>query len=282
MKAALALILLAAPLFVMTATAQEPSRVLALGGAVTEIAYALGQGDRLIGRDSTSTFPPEAQALPDLGYLRALSPEGVLSVGPDLILADADAGPPQAVAAIEAASVRFVRLPSEETPEGVAAKIRAVAGALDRAEAGEALARRVEGEIRAAAAAAQAGPHPRAIFLLSTEGGRLMAAGEGTGAEAMLRLAGARNALEGFAGYKPVSPEAVLTAAPEVVVMMDRGGSHGGDAAAIFALPGLAGTPAAEAQALVKMDGLFLLGFGPRTGAAVAALHEALTAPHGG
>lgn len=111
-----------------------------------------------------------------------------------------------------------------------------------------------------------------------------MAAGDGTGAEAMLRLAGARNAPEGFAGYKhkPVSPEAVLTAAPEVVVMMDRGGSHRGDAVAIFAQPGLARTPAAEAQALVKMDGLFLLGFGPRTGAAVAALPEALTALHGG
>lgn len=259
------------------ATAHAPERVIAIGGSVTEIVFALGAGDRLVGRDSTSTFPVEARALPDFGYMRALSPEGVLAVGPDLILADADAGPPEAVAAIEASAVPFLRLPSERSAEGVAARIRAVAAALDEAEAGAALAAEVEGEIRAAAARGAAEPAPRrAIFLLSVEGGRLMAAGADTGADAMLRLAGAENALEGFAGYKPVSAEAVLGAAPEVVVMMDRGGDHGATPEAIFALPGLVGTPAAERQALVRMDGLFLLGFGPRTGAAVTALHDAI------
>ncbi len=253
-----------------------PERVLAIGGAITEIVYALGQQDRLIGRDSTSTFPPEARALPDLGYMRALSPEGVLSAGPDLILADADAGPPEAVAAIEAASVPYVEVPSDESPEGVAEKIRVVAGALGVPEEGAALAGRVEAAIRAAMQAA-APTHPRAIFLLSVEGGRLMAAGSGTGAEAMLRLAGAENALTGFDGYKLVSAEAVLEAAPEVVVMMDRDGDHGAAAGTVFALPGLAGTPAAEAGRLVKMDGLFLLGFGPRTAEAVTALRRALS-----
>lgn len=258
------------------ASEAEGDRVLAIGGAVTEIVYALGEGDRLIGRDSTSTFPPEATALPDLGYMRALSPEGVLSVGPDLILADADAGPPEAVAAIEAASVPFVEVPAEESAAGVAARIRTVAHALGVDEAGETLAARVEAEIRAAEQAAAVETPRRAIFVLSVEGGRLMAAGEGTGADAMLRLAGAENALSGFEGYKPVSAEAVLAAAPEVVVMMDRAGSHGADAETVLSVSGLAGTPAAEAGALVRMDGLFLLGFGPRTGAAVAELHRAL------
>lgn len=274
---ALALALLAAG----GATAAEAGRVLAIGGSVTEIVYALGQGGRLVARDSTSTYPAEAAALPDVGYMRALSPEGVLSTGPDLILADADAGPPEAVAAIRAASVPYVEVPSEESAAGVGAKIRVVAGALGDAAAGEALATQVEGAITAAAARGAAEPaRRRAIFLLSVEGGRLMAAGEGTGADAMLRLAGAENALGGFHGYKLVSAEAVLAAAPDAVVMMDRGGGgHGATAAQVFALAGLAGTPAAEAGALVTMDGLFLLGFGPRTAAAVDALHAALYAP---
>ena len=156
-----------------------PERVLAIGGSITEIVYALGQSDRLIGRDSTSTWPPEALALPDLGYMRALSPEGVLSVAPDLILADVDSGPPEAVAAIEAASVAYVEVPSDESPEGVARKIEVVADALGVPAEGAALAGRVEAEIRAAADA-PAPTHPRAIFLLSVEGGRLMAAGGGT------------------------------------------------------------------------------------------------------
>ena len=152
-----------------------------------------------------------------------------------------------------------------------------MAHALGVDDAGEALAERIEGEIRRAEAAAAAVPERRrAIFLLSVEGGRLMAAGDGTGADAMLGLAGAENALAGFEGYKPVSAEAVLAAAPEVVVMMDRGDGHAAATEQVFALPGLAGTPAAAAGALVRMDGLFLLGFGPRTAAAVDALHQAL------
>lgn len=152
-----------------------------------------------------------------------------------------------------------------------------VADALGVEAAGRALAAEVEGNIRAAEAKAAAVPERRrAIFLLSVEGGRLMAAGAGTGADAMLALAGAENALTGFDGYKPVSAEAVLAAAPEVVVMMDRGGDHGASAAEVFALPGLTGTPAAATGALVRMDGLFLLGFGPRTPEAIVALHRAL------
>lgn len=265
------------------AAAADPARILSIGGSITEIVYALGQGDRLVGRDSTSTFPPEAQALPDLGYMRALSPEGVLSAAPDLILADADAGPPEAVAAIRAASVPYVEVPSDESAPGVAAKIRRVAEALGTPAAGETLATQVETAIEAAAASGAAELEKRrAIFLLSVEGGRLMAAGEGTGADAMLHLAGAENALSGFRGYKPVSAEAVLAAAPDAVVMMDRAGEHGATPEEVFALSGLAGTPAAEAGALIRMDGLFLLGFGPRTGAAVEALHAALYAPDHG
>ena len=250
--------------------------MLAIGGSVTEIVYALGQGDRLIGRDSTSTFPPEALALPDLGYMRALSPEGVLSVGPDLILADADAGPPEAVAAMKAASVAFVEVPSNESAAGVAAKIRTW-----RTRSGSTTpARRWPSGSR---------PNP------PSEGCRRRGAGAATGdlpafrrgraadgrrrghrADAMLGLAGAENALAGFEGYKPVSAEAVLAAAPEVVVMMDRGDGHATAPEQVFALPGLAGSPAAAAGALVRMDGLFLLGFGPRTAAAVDALHQAL------
>lgn len=263
--------------------AAEPSHILALGGSVTEIIYELGQQDRLIARDSTSTFPPEALSLPDVGYLRTLSPEGVLSVGPDLILAEPDAGPPEAVAALTSASVPFVVLPKAQDAAGVIGRIHAVAEALGMKAQGDALAARVEAEIAAAVAlgAAEA-PKKKVMFVLSAQGGRLLAAGSGTAADAMLRLAGAENVMAGFEGYKPVSDEAVVAAAPEVVVMMDRGDHSTPDAATLFALPALAATPAAETRALVQMDGLFLLGFGPRTGQAIAALHAAIYPAIGG
>ena len=95
----------------LPARAATPSRVLCLGGALTEIVFGLGLGARLIARDTTSTYPPEALALPDVGYLRALSPEGVLSVGPDLILAEHDAGPAEVVEVLRKSGVPWIEVP---------------------------------------------------------------------------------------------------------------------------------------------------------------------------
>src|SRR5690554_4553900 len=89
----------------------EAGRVVSLGGAVSEIVVALGQGGRLVARDTTSTWPEAVAALPDVGYLRQLSPEGLISVAPDLILAEEGAGPPEAVEVLRAAAIPFVTIP---------------------------------------------------------------------------------------------------------------------------------------------------------------------------
>lgn len=271
-RAALALLLLAAP------AGAEPQRVVALGGTVTEIAAALGAADRLVGRDSTSTYPAAVQALPDVGYLRALSAEGVLSLDPDLILADPDAGPPEVVEQLKATGLAYIEVPGAYDAAGVAGRITTVAEALAHPAEGAALAAGVSAALQAAEARAAAIPAPRkrVMFILSLQGGRIMAAGQNTAAEAILALAGADNALTGFDGYKPVTEEAVLAAAPDAILMMDRGGDHATAEADLWAMPALSGTPAATTGTLIRMEGLKLLGFGPRTPEAAQALHDAL------
>lgn len=255
----------------------EAARVLSLGGSVTEIAVALGAGDRLIGRDSTSTYPESVMALPDVGYLRALSPEGVLSLSPDLVLAEHDAGPPAAIEVLKAAGIPYAPMPGTPSPEGVVEKITAVAKALDLPEAGQALAAKVSRDLAAASARAEAVPQrKKVLFLLSLQGGRVMAGGEGTSAEGIIRLAGGQNAATGFAGYKPMTDEAVLEAAPDVILMMAREGALAMSDADVLAQPALAQTPAAKSGAIVRMDGMLLLGFGPRTAEAADALYGQL------
>ena len=256
--------------------ASDDGRVLSIGGSVTEIVYALGQGDRLIARDTTSTYPAEAMDLPDVGYMRALSPEGVLAVAPDLVLSEEGAGPPEAIAVLKEADIAFVTVPGGFDAAAVADKIRAVGAALEVPERAEALAAGVRAEIDAAAAQAQREAPKRVMFLLSVQGGKLMAGGSGTEADAIIRMAGGVNAAEGFPGYKPLTDEAATAAAPDVILMMDRGGNHAASADELFSLPALAVTPAAETRALIKMDGLKLLGFGPRTAQAVTELNAAL------
>lgn len=273
---------LALALSPLAVAAQE--RVVSLGGSVTEIVVALGEGRRLVGRDTTSTEPEAVRALPDLGYLRALSPEGVLSVRPDLILAEEGAGPPATLELLQAGGVPFVTVPEASDAEGLARKIMVVGEALGVEERAEVLAESLTGELAGIAADAEGRSLPRVLFVLAAEGGRILASGSGTAADAMIRLAGGVNAIEGYEGYKPVTDEALAAAAPEVIVMMNRGASdpdsEPDDRKAIAQLlsqPALAATPAGRSGRVVRMDGLYLLGFGPRTAEAARDLAAALT-----
>ncbi|WP_093255654.1 heme/hemin ABC transporter substrate-binding protein [Rubrimonas cliftonensis] len=262
------------------AFATEPARrIVSIGGAVTEIVFALGEQDRLVGRDATSTHPPEAEALPDVGYMRALSSEGVLSLRPDLIVAAEGAGPPEAVALLREAAVPFATIPEGHDRAAVAAKIRAVADALGAPERGAALAAEVDAALARAMAQAAApdGQSPaRVLFILSMQGGRVLASGRGTGADGIIALAGAVNAVDAFEGYKPLTDEAVIAAAPDVILMMDRGEGHEAARRDVVGHAALALTPAARAGRLVRLDGLLLLGFGPRTPQAISVLASAL------
>lgn len=279
--ALLAVGLLALPLTSKAQSADSP-RLLTLGGSVTEIVVALGAGDLLIARDSTSTFPPEVEALPDVGYVRALSPEGVLSVAPDLILSEKGAGPAETIAVLEAAGVEFVTMPDDPTPQGVLDKIDAVAQALRLHENGAALHAEVADGLEAAQARADAvTERKRVLFVLSLQSGRVMAGGAGSSAEGIIELAGGVNAASGFDGYKQMTDEAVIAAAPDMILMMDREGDLSISDSDVMAHPALGLTPAAESGSILRMNGMLLLGFGPRTPAAATALHDALYAAEG-
>lgn len=259
---------------------EDTSRIVSLGGSITEILYALGLDDRIAAVDTTSLYPPKALSeKPDIGYLRALSAEGVLSAAPSLILAEEDAGPPEAVSLLERASVPFIRAPNDMTAEGVVEKIRFVGTVMDAEEKASQLADAVAADFETLRSETATIKTPlRAMFILSLADGRIMAAGEDTSADAIIQLAGAENALGGFAGYKPVNAEAVSRAAPDAIVVMARRGGDGPGAAIaeVMANPALAATPAGEHGRIVVMDGLYLLGFGPRTAHAARDLAAAL------
>ena len=255
----------------------EAGRVASIGGSVTEIVYALGQEERIVAVDSTSLYPEAARSHPDVGYMRALSAEPVLATGPDLILAVADAGPPQALDQLRQSGVSVVTVPDEPSLAGVAAKIRAVAEALGVPAAGAVLAEKTTAEAETLRhALADANSRPKVLFLLSAGRGAPLVAGESTSAEAIIELAGGRNAVGGFAGFKPLSPEAAIAAAPDVILTTTRTLEGFGGAEPLLELPALASTPAAAKRRLIALDGLLLLGFGPRTPEAMRELAAAL------
>lgn len=114
------------------------------------------------------------------------------------------------------------------------------------------------------------------LFVLSVSNGRLMAGGKDTSADAIIGLAGGANAAGTITGYKPLSDEAVIAAKPDVILQMQAVGDHSVSAEQLFAMPAMQTTPAAANKARVQMDGLLLLGLGPRTPEAARKLAASL------
>lgn len=276
---AFAFALALSPAFALDQAVGEATRVVAIGGSITEIVYELGREDRLVARDSTSQYPIDVTELPDVGYMRALSPEGVLSIGPDLIIALEGAGPPETIEVLKRAGVPIVLVPETYDRDGVVDKIEIVGRALGAEDEAAVMAKRVEAEIaEAQAVAARSGHRPSVMFILTVQDGRVMASGTGTAANGIIALAGARNTVDAFEGYRQLTDEAIIEAAPDFRLIMDRGGDLEVSPGELSAIPAVASTPAGEAGRIIRMDGSYLLGFGPRTAAAVRGLAEVLHA----
>ncbi len=256
---------------------RDPTRIVSIGGAVTEILYALGRERQVIAVDTTSSHPPQAlREKPNVGYMRALSPEGVLGLGPSLVLAADGAGPPEALTVLRAARVPLVFVPDHFTGEGIVEKIDLVATAAGARREGECLAQAVKADLAALAALRQRVDEPRRVlFLLSFLNDRPMVAGRDTAADGIIRLAGAVNAMTAHEGYKLVGDEAIVAARPDVVLVMQRS-QQNISAKEVFSHAAFALTPAAARAGFLSMNGLYLLGFGPRTALAGRDLAAAL------
>ncbi|UXH77553.1 heme/hemin ABC transporter substrate-binding protein [Roseateles amylovorans] len=260
-------------------------RIVSVGGALTELIYELGAEADLVGVDSTSLFPVAATRLPNVGYARTLAAEGLLSLAPTLIVATEEAGPPTVLRQLETAKVPLHVLRADHRFEGIVDRTRRLGELLGRPTQASALIQRLQKEwavsqqtVTRLAAAHRA---PRVLFVLSNAANQARIAGTETAADAMLAYAGAVNALQGVQGYKMLSPEAAIAAAPDVILATTQGLESSGGADGLLRLPGLAQTPAGRQRRVVALETMEMLGFGPRLPQALTKLATALHAGAG-
>lgn len=267
----------AAPIAVPAARAQKPPRIVSVGSSLTEIFYALGAENMLVGVDSTSMFPAAARALPQVGYMRALSAEGVLALKPTLIMATTAAGPAATLEQLKSTGIEVMILPDLYDYDSVIKKIEAIGKVTARTAEAEALIARGRSDMAALKARlAGATGKPRVLFLLSMSGGAPQAAGRDTAADGIIRLAGGVNAIDGYSGYRPLTPESVIASRADFVLMPRQSVEAMGGVQAVLDQPALSRTPAGRSGKLLQFDALLLLGFGPRTPQAATELAAAL------
>ncbi|MFJ6723631.1 MULTISPECIES: hemin ABC transporter substrate-binding protein [unclassified Streptomyces] len=249
-------------------TVKDASRILPLNGGVSEIVFTLGLGDRVVGRDVTATFD-EAKKLPLVTKAHDVSAEGVLSLRPSVVLADTDTGPKEAVQQIRDAGIPVVVLDTATELADVTTRTTRIAQALGVPGAGEALNRRMNGELAAARAAVPKGSRPKVAFLYMRGSAAVyLIGGKGSGADSLLAAAGAEDA--GVAAgldkpFTPITTEALAAARPDVILMMTKGLESVGGLDGLLKIPGIAQTPAGMNRRVVDMEDGVLLGFGPRT-----------------
>ncbi|WP_288902853.1 ABC transporter substrate-binding protein [uncultured Sneathiella sp.] len=271
-------ILVILSLFISTAAhADAPKRIVSIGGALTETIYALDAGDLVVGSDTTSYYPPAAASAPKVGYMRALSAEGILSLSPDIVILSEESGPPTVLEQLKSAGVTMLELEAGRTIGDVKKNIKILAETLEKQGEGESLISEIDDTVSKLQEAIAAQESSRSVmFILQHSGGAPMVAGSKTAADSIIKLAGAENAVTGYDGYKPLSPEAATSLAPDILLVTTQGLEQSGGEATLLAAPGVSLTPAAKNGHVVAMDALLLLGFGPRTAEAALELNGRL------
>lgn len=275
------LILLAAVCVMAACSSKDVApgpRVVTAGAGITEIVYALGAGDQVVGVDRTSIYPPETGKLENVGLPMQLGAEGVLSLKPTLLIGDSRAGPAGVLDQIREAGVKVELFEDPSDGASAVARIRAIAKLVGKDKEADPIVATLERELaEGKAIAAAAKTKPKTIFLYARGHRTLLVGGADSPGDAILQLVQADNVMrDAIKGFQPASAEAIVAAQPDVIVITSRGLESLGGVEGLLQVPGIDQTPAGKNKKVIAVDDLELLGFGPRLGKGVIQLAKTL------
>jgi iron complex transport system substrate-binding protein len=251
----------------------DSMRIVSLSGTTTEILSALGMEQKIVGVDVTSTYPASIQKLPKVGHNRNMSAEAIIALDPSLVVGITENTKPELVQQLRSANIKVQLYDLQSTPEGAKNLVRSVADSMGVTAKAEPICQKIDEDLKGQVTVAK---QPKVLFIYARGAGTMMVAGDHTYPNAMIGLSGGKNAVTGFEDFKPLTPEALVAANPDVILMFDSGLQSLGGADGLMQIPGMAQTNAGKNKQVIEMDGQFLTGFGPRTGEAIATLSKKL------
>jgi iron complex transport system substrate-binding protein len=250
-------------------------KIVTIGGTISEIVYALGNGEEIVATDRTSVYPEKLQLLASVGYRNSIKAEGVLSTGADLILAEEEHVSADVATQLKAAGLDYYQYKNEFSPESTKAIIRNIAAILGKEEKGKELIATLDEDLQQVSELLKAATNrPKVLFVYARGQGTLSVCGRKSFAESMITLAGGQLATPEFEGFKPLTPEALISSNPDYILFFDSGLESLGGIEGVMALKGVTETKAGKNKNIIAMEGLYLSGFGPRVGKAVQDLSK--------
>ncbi|WP_392566064.1 ABC transporter substrate-binding protein [Utexia brackfieldae] len=247
-------------------------RIVTSGGSITEIVYALQAGDRVVGVDMSSTYPPHVKQLPQIGYWKQLSIEGLLSLKPTIFIGWDDSGPAQISEQLKQANIQTLylkRVPN--TLDLLLSNVESIGKAIDQPVEAEQLIAQIKSQVAQTTAQVKQYQHkPTVLFLLSMAGATQVA-GKNTVVDSIIQLAGGENIAQ-HANYKNYSAEAFITANPAILIVTTQSLQAIGGLDNLANIPGLTHTQAWQNRRIIAIDQALILGMGPRVGEALTIL----------
>ena len=263
-----------------TVAITSSERIVSLNGSTTEILFALGIGENVVGCDASSTYPKGVkEKLPSVGYQYGLNAEGILSLNPTLVIGRDDVRPPQVVKQLRMAGVNVLLLKEPRNFETAKQRLLTIGKAVRREKKAQELVEALDADIKqleTKLASQKEQSKQKALFLYLRGTQTTLVLGTDTAPGAMFDIVGAENAAGNIKGNKPMTAEAVIAAQPDVYVLFTTGLKSIGGVDGLLKLPGLAHTPAGQNRRVVTLDGQYLSGFGPRCGRAALDLFRGI------
>jgi len=243
--------------------APKYQKIISLGGTITEIIFALGEGEKIIGVDNTSVFPKQTLKLTKLGYRQNISLEGIVSLRPDIVFASSLLAPKAIIDKLKTLDIAVIVVPELNNFDSAKKKVEIISTALNKKQVGQEIISKIDSDIQRIKELNKNNKEMKLAFIYARGGNRLFLAGKKTGAHSMMELSGAKNSFSTFEGYKPVSTEALIMGNPDAVIMLNRGISSLKNGP--WKIKGLSQTTAGKKRNLIVVDDLAFLGFGPRS-----------------
>lgn len=253
--------------------------IITAGGTVTEIVYELGFGENIIATDITSTYPATMQELPSIGYRNQIKAEGILSLGPDLLLAEEEYLSEDVVAQLRSSGLEIHFFEKPITVEETYQLVAELSDFLDVPESGKKLTDEIKNDIRELETYLDQNKNreePSMVFIMTRGEEMVFLAGEETFASSLISMAGARPVAQGFKEFIPLTPEAIVNYNPDYVLLFESGLRSLGGVDGIRKIRGIENTTAFQTNGVLAYDGLYLSGFGPRVGKAALELAKAM------
>ncbi|MDF1595665.1 MAG: ABC transporter substrate-binding protein [Acidimicrobiia bacterium] len=257
----------------------DTSRIVTLSGDLTEMVFALGFGASVVATDVTTVYPPEAVGLPVVGVGRFLTAEGVLAENPTLVIGDTQTSPLGTIEQIRSAGVPVVILEVPTTFDGLYLKIGQLGEVLGVRSQATALIDRVRTDIEEALSTAPGfDPAPGLAFVYSRGPDVMLLFGSEMTTQPLIEAVGGVDvgAAAGVVGTVSITPEALVAAAPDVIIITSEGLDALGGIEGLLAIPGFAETPAGRDRRILDYPEGDILTFGPRIAGTLALLIQDL------